>query len=68
MEQLLELLPILIPLVIFELGMRVYAIVDIVKLEDKQIKTRAFQPIVWIILVAVINFAWVFYLIFGKEE
>lgn len=68
MEELLEILPLLIPLIVLELGMRVYAIVDIVKLEKKEIKTKGDNPLLWIIIVAVINFAWLIYLIFGKEE
>lgn len=68
MELILELLPILIPIVIIELGLRVYAIIDIVKLEEKEIKTRWFKPVVWIIIVAVVNLAWIVYLVAGKEE
>lgn len=68
MEQLVEFLPILIPLLVLELGMRIYAIIDIIKLEEKEIKTRWFQPVWWIVIVAVINFGWLFYLIAGKEE
>ena len=68
MELFLELLPIIIPLIIFDLGLRVFAIVDIVKLEKKEINTRWFKPVVWIILVAIVNLAWVIYFIAGKEE
>ena len=68
MELFIDLLPVLIPVIIIELGMRIYAIIDITKLEKKGIKTRWDNPVLWIILVAVINFMWLIYLIFGKEE
>lgn len=68
MELLLDLLPILIPLVVLEIGMRIYAIVDIIKLENKDMKTRWMQPVWWIVIVAVINFGWLFYILAGKEE
>ena len=68
MEELVNLLPLIIPLVILELGMRVYAIIDIVSLEKKEIKTKGDNPLLWIIIVAIVNFAWLIYFIFGKEE
>lgn len=68
MEQFMELLPILIPIIIIELGMRLFAIIDIIKLEQKGLKTRWDKPTLWIILVGIINLWWIAYFIFGKEE
>lgn len=68
MEQFMELLPILIPIIIIELGMRVFAIIDIIKLEQKGLKTRWDKPTLWIILVGIVNLWWIAYFIFGKEE
>jgi hypothetical protein len=68
METIIDLLPILIPIIIIELGMRIYAIVDIVKLDQKGMKTKWNNPVLWIILVAIINFAWVVYFSIGREE
>lgn len=68
MDLLMELLPVLIPIILIDLGLRIYAIVDIVSLEKKEIKTRWFSPVVWIIIVAVVSLAWLVYLVAGKEE
>jgi len=68
MDVFIEILPYLIPLVIIELSIRVYTIVDITKLKKNGIKTRWFSDVVWIIIVAVVNFAWLVYFLFGKEE
>lgn len=62
------ILPILLPIVFIEFGMRIYAIVDITKLEKKGLRTRWNNPVLWIILVAVINFFWIIYFLAGKEE
>jgi hypothetical protein len=48
--------------------MRVIAIIDIIKLEQKGLKTRWDKPTLWIILVGIINLWWIAYFIFGKEE
>ncbi len=68
MEELMNILPILAPILLLEMGMRIYAIIDILKLEEKGMKTKGNNPLLWIILVAVINFCWVLYFIIGKEE
>lgn len=68
MERFIELLPILIPIIVLELGMKIYAIIDIVRLENKGLKTRWNKPTLWIILVGVVNLWWIAYFIFGKEE
>ena len=58
-----DLLPVLIPLVILEIAIRIYAIVDIHKEERK---TILLGKTAWTVLVALVNFAWVVYFIGGR--
>jgi hypothetical protein len=65
MEVILSLLPLLIPLFLLELGFRIYAILDIIKPERR---VKGDNKIVWIIVIAAINFGWIFYLLLGRED
>ena len=65
MELLLDLLPILIPFVIIEIGIRVYCIIDIHKPERKVLLV---SKTVWTVLIAVVTLAWVVYLLGGRES
>ncbi len=65
MEQIIELLPILIPLMAVELALRLYAIYDIWK---KDRKTNAFPKWAWTLVVALISFGWIFYLLAGRSD
>ena len=65
MDQIIELLPILIPLMLVELALRVYAIYDIWK--DAR-KTNAFPKWFWTLIVALISFGWIFYLLAGRSD
>lgn len=67
MEVLTELLPILIPYLILELGLRIFAIYSIVKAKSKGIQLRL-DPVIWIIIVAFVNFGWLLYFILGRKE
>ncbi len=59
-----ELLPILIPLGILEIAIRIYAIEDIHKEERKPV---LFGKTAWTVLVALVSFAWVVYFIGGRD-
>lgn len=67
MDTLTELLPILIPYIVIELGLRLFALFNILKAKKNNIPLR-FDPIVWIILVCFVNFGWLFYFIFGRLD
>lgn len=60
-------LPILIPLLIIELGMRIYAFF-LIRRGMKREEKFSFEPMVWMFIVLLINFGWVFFLIFGKKD
>lgn len=62
------LLPLLIPYLILEMGLRIFAIVQIVNTEKKGIRLRFDSMILWILVVALVNFGWAAYFIFGKVE
>jgi hypothetical protein len=56
---------ILVPIVLIEVGFRVYAIVDILKPERK---VKFFSKKIWLVIVGLVNFGWVFYLIGGRQD
>lgn len=62
-----EMLPILIPLLVIELGLRVFALISVLKAKSKGIELR-FDPILWVVIVAVVNFGWLVYFIFGRKD
>ena len=62
---LMDLLPLIIPVVLIDLFFKIYVIIDILK-EDRMVKGG--NKIVWIVVSMVVNFGWVIYLIFGKDE
>ena len=65
LELIIEMLPLIIPIVLIDLIFKIYVIIDILK-EDRKVKGG--NKIVWIVVSMVINFGWVIYLIFGKDE
>ena len=60
-----DMLPLLIPIILIDWIFKIYVIIDILK-EDRKVKGG--NKIVWIVVSMVINFGWVIYLIFGKDE
>lgn len=65
MDTIVTLLPLLIPLFLVELGFRIYAILDLIKPERR---VKGDNKIIWIVVIAVINFGWIVYLLLGREE
>jgi len=63
----IELLKIIWPLIIIQLGFQIYAIIDLVKVKNKKVKNLT--PITWgiiIILGEILGAA--LYFIFGRSE
>lgn len=65
-ELLIDILPLLIPLIVIDLGIRVYAIIDIVN-PERQV-TLSNNKIIWIVIIALVNFGGVIYLLVGKKQ
>lgn len=64
-DEIFELLPFLIPLIVIELGLLIFALVDLVKREH----VRGGNKIVWVLVIVFINFFGpIIYLIFGRQE
>ena len=64
MTESFELLPVLLPLLIVELTMKVVAIRDILKTDRK----LRFDRRIWIFLILFMTLGWAIYFIFGKED
>lgn len=66
LEQVQELLPLLLPIVLIDLGLRIYAIIDLIQ-EDRRVKGN--NKIIWILVIALVSvFGWVAYFLAGREE
>jgi len=64
-SDLLSILPFLIPLIILELGLLIWALLDIIKRE----RVRGGNKVVWILVIVLINIIGpIVYFIFGREE
>ncbi|MCF7927161.1 MAG: PLDc N-terminal domain-containing protein [Candidatus Izimaplasma sp.] len=55
---------LVLPIIIIELGFRIYGIVDILK-EERQVKIS--KPF-WLVVVGLVTFGWVFYFLLGRED
>lgn len=64
-DQITDLLPILIPILLLDWGFKIYAIIDIFK-EDRIV--RGNSKVLWLLVSVLINFGWIFYFLFGREE
>ena len=64
METIIELLPLIIPLVLLEVAMRVYAVLDLLKAERN---VKLLGKNAWLIVIVLVTFGWVVYLIGGRE-
>ena len=64
-ETLIDILPLIIPIILIDLIFKIYVIIDILKV-DRRVKGG--NKVVWIVVSIVVNFGWVIYLIFGKDE
>jgi len=65
LETIQNILPLLIPIVLIDLGFRLYAIIDIIK-EDRKVKGD--NKIIWVVAIAIINFGWIVYFLFGRDD
>ncbi len=64
-DNIVELLPFLIPLIIIELALLIIALIDLVKREH----VRGGNKIVWALIIVFINLIGpIIYLIFGRQE
>ncbi len=65
LETLIDILPLLLPVLLIDLGVRIYAIVDLVN--PDRVVTINNNKIVWILIVALVNFGGFIYLLFGRK-
>lgn len=65
LETIQELIPLLLPIILIDLGFRIYAILDIIK-EERRV--RGNNKIIWLVLIAIVNFGWAIYFLFGRED
>lgn len=65
MDKIIELLPLILPVVFIDLGLKIYAFIDIMK-EDRRVRWN--NKVVWILISVLINFGWIAYFAFGRDE
>ena len=62
---LAQLLPLLIPLILLEFGLLIWALLDIIRRE----RVRGGNKVVWILVIVLINIIGpIVYFLFGREE
>lgn len=61
----LEMILLALPLVLIELGVKIYAIVDVLKPGRN---TKGLSKQAWIVVLAVISFSWILYFMIGRED
>ncbi len=64
-DTFIEIIPLIIPILLIDIGFRIYAIIDIINV-DRLVKGG--NKIIWILVICIVNFGWVIYFIFGKDE
>jgi hypothetical protein len=67
MGEFAELLPILIPFLVIEIGLRIFTLLKVLKAKKEGIALR-WDPIIWVIIVCFVTFGWVLYFIFGRTD
>lgn len=65
MEELVELLPILIPFMVINLGIIIYTVFDIHKADREVVGLSKFW---WTVIVIFVSFGWVIYLLAGRKQ
>jgi len=65
LDTIIEILPLIIPILVIDIGFRIYAIIDIINVERL---VKGGNKIIWILVIGIINFGWLIYFIFGKDE
>lgn len=66
LREFLEILPLILPLLLIDMGTRVYAVIDILK-PDRKV-TLNNNKVAWIIIAALVNIAGIIYLLVGRDE
>lgn len=65
LEQLVQFLPLIMPIFLIDFGFKIYAFIDILQ-EDRRVKWD--NKILWIVISIVINFGWILYFLFGRDD
>lgn len=65
MDQLKEFLPVIIPLVIIQFGLMIFAVLDVLK----RPKTKNLSQVIWLLIVVFVSMAGpILYFVIGRGE
>jgi hypothetical protein len=59
---------LLIPVLVIELGVRIFTIFQIIKADRNNERFRFDSMLIWLLIVGLVNFGWIIYYIAGKVE
>ena len=66
LQQILNILPVIIPLMILELALMVIALVDVIRREPQRVR---WNKVVWIVIIVAVNIIGpIAYFIIGRQE
>ena len=64
-DLLVKWIPLLLPLIIIQLGLWIFALIDIARKR----KTRNLNPIIWILIICFVNMIGpILYFVFGRSD
>ena len=64
-QEFISILPLLLPVLLIDLGFKIYSFIDILK-EDRRVRWD--NKIIWILICVLVNFGWIAYFLFGRDE
>lgn len=65
MDELLKSLPLFIPIILIQLGLQIYSLIDLYKRE----KVRFDNKLIWVLIILILNlFGPIIYIIFREDE
>jgi hypothetical protein len=66
LKQIVNLLPLIIPIMILELALMVIALIDVIRREPQRVR---WNKVLWIVIIVAVNIIGpVAYLLFGRQE
>ena len=65
MEDYVLIILLLSPIILLDFGFKIYSVIDIFKVERE---VRHISKIAWAVIVLIISFAWIVYLLIGRDD
>ena len=64
-QEFIDIFPLIAPLLLIDIGFKIFAIIDIMKV-DRVVRWN--NKIIWVLISVLVNYGWIFYFLFGRDE